>query len=166
MNDELPTEERLGRIERGVRRRIDARRAARQGVLRGVVGVAVAAVVIGGGFALLRPQSNSGGGSTAAGGTAAGSAASAAPSTTVPVRCHGDRTVVAQADPAGLPASALAACVAAERRANVSAQQNEGTAASATPATSTLCRTKGGVLHVYAGPPAVCATHGLSPYPR
>jgi hypothetical protein len=156
MNDELPTDERVRRIERGVARRIGARRV----VAQRIAVAAVAVVVVGGGFALIRPMS-SGGSAT----SAAGSAASAAPSTALAVECHGDRTVTARVDPTGLPASALVACARAEH-GSAPAEQHAagGTGASATPAPSTLCETVHGALHVYPGPPSMCATHGMHPY--
>lgn len=163
MNDGLPTDERLDRIERGVQRRIDARRATRQGVARGVTAVLVLLVVVGGGFALLRSTSTAT--SSGAAGSAARPAASAA-SALVPVTCHDGRTVAAKADGSGLPASALAACALAERGATVSGPHAaSGTDASATPSTGVLCRTKDGELHVYPGLPSACATHGMAPYP-
>jgi hypothetical protein len=161
VTDDLPTPERLRRIERGVQQRLAARRATRQSVLRGVTGVVVAAVVIGGGFALLRPGSNS-----ATSGSAGGSAARASSAPLVPIECHrGKAITTTQADPAGLPASALAACAAAGRTAAAEPLSGNGPAASASPSARTLCRTKDGVLHVYPGLPAVCATHGMAPYP-
>ena len=156
MNDELPTDERLRRIERGVQRRIILRRVIPQRIAV----AAVAVVLVAGGFALLRPTA-SGGSST----SAAGSAASPIPTDAMFVECHGTRTVTARVDPTGLPASALAACARAERGGVAADQHAAGTSgASPTPATSTLCETVHGALHVYPGLPPMCAAHAMHPY--
>ena len=108
MSDELPTEDRLRRIEHGVQRRIDARRATVQSVRRGVTGGIVTVLLIGGGFALLRPMAGT---STASSG--AGSAASAPASAVVSITCHrGAATAAVRADRSALPGSALRACAA------------------------------------------------------
>jgi hypothetical protein len=162
MNDELPTGERLGRIERGVQRRIDARRQ----LARRVAGGAVVLLVVAGGVALIRPLSGTLTSSGASGSSARepeyGPAASAAGA---PVRCHGevDRTVTA--DPAGLPASALAACARVERGASTSALEGGGATPTPSPSpAAALCRSKDGSLHVYSGPASACAAHGMTPW--
>ena len=162
MSDDLPTEERLGRIERGVQRRIDARRVSAQRVVRGVSGGAVAVLLVVGGFALIRPSISSPSG--AAGASSGRSAASAL----VPVRCHdGATTTTTRAARAGLPASAIAACTTVRFSAN-SAPEVQGASGAPrpvpTPPSSVLCRAEDGALQVYFGGTASCATHGTTPY--
>lgn len=162
MSDELPTEERLRRIERGVQRRIDARRATAQQVRRGVAGGALTVLVIVGGFALLRPVA-----STVTAG-AAGSAASAL----VPVRCHAaTTTTTAEAARSGLPASALAACAAAATADRAEADPETTSGGSTTSGSfagsagpSTVCRADDGALHVYIGGATACRAHGMRAY--
>ncbi|MBW4042009.1 MAG: hypothetical protein HIU86_07750 [Acidobacteria bacterium] len=168
MSDELPTEDRLRRIERGVQRRIDARRATAQRLVRGITGAAVAVLVIGGGFALLRPMAGTSAGSSGVGaaGSAGGSAASA-PATAVPVVCHdGAATTTVRADRSALPVSAFEACAAASFGADAGPSTAGSASGSPTAMPRVLCRAEDGVLHVYVGTTAVCATHGLTPYRR
>ncbi|MGT2426254.1 hypothetical protein [Amnibacterium kyonggiense] len=160
MNDGLPTEEQLRRIERGVQRRIDRRRRT---ALRAAQ-AAVAVVLVVGGFALLRPT---GGAPTTSSAGSGAAAASATGAPLVSVVCHGARTTTVRADAAGLPASALAACDAAVARFGPLAADGGSGASPAphpsVPATAVVCRAADGDLHVFIDGGA-CRSHGMSPY--
>ena len=189
MTDGLPTDEQLRRIERGVQRRIDLRRA----VARRVAGTTAAVALLGGGFALLVPLamgSGSSGGSAAA--PAAGSAASQ------PVECHAssarDSSRVQRPAPAGVEAERpRAACgatavdfqsgtgrlsTAAPSTASSGAGTSNGTAEAAPSGSSltsgsaspslrgpaVLCVAPDGVLHVFPAderPTTLCARNGM-----
>jgi hypothetical protein len=160
MSDELPTEERMRRIERGVQRRIDAHRASAQRVRQGVTGGLVVVLLLGGGFALLRSTAGT---STAASGS--GSAASAPASAAVPVLCHdGAATTTARADRSTLPASALRACASAAYGTEAAPNSAGGRSASPTVAPRVLCRAEDGALHVYPGAPVACSAHRMTAY--
>jgi hypothetical protein len=145
MSDELPTEERMRRIERGVQRRIDAHRASAQRVRQGVTGGLVVVLLLGGGFALLR--------------------SSAPASAAVPVLCHdGAATTTARADRSTLPASALRACASAAYGTEAAPNSAGGRSASPTVAPRVLCRAEDGALHVYPGAPVACSAHRMTAY--
>jgi hypothetical protein len=163
MSDDLPTEEQLRRIERGVQRRIDARRATTQQVVRRVAGGIAAVLLIGGGFALLRPL----GVGTATSSSSGGSAARPSSTEIVAVRCHDGRTTTeVRVARTGLPAAAVQACAAAAFTAGAQPDTASGTSATPTPTPrpSALCRAEDGALHVYVGAAAVCAAHGMTAY--
>jgi hypothetical protein len=159
MSDDLPDDERVRRIERGVQRRIDGRRR----IAQRIAGASVAVLLVAGGFALLRPvvslSSGAGGSASSAEGT----------SRVVRVTCHsaaGTERVAAEED--GLPASAIRACTAAlggEVSGTKAGAQGAGGAPSATPSAPLLCRTTSGALHVYLGTAATCVSHDMTPAP-
>lgn len=158
MSDDLPTPERLGRIERGVQRRIDRRRQ----VAQQIAGASVAVLLVVGGVALARPLllSSSGGGASSAGGAPA--AGTSAEETTV--LCHdasATRTVQAHG---ALPAAAIAACAAAGPTA-ASARPGDVAATPSPSPTSVLCESSEGTLEVYLGDASTCATHDLHRFP-
>lgn len=166
MTDELPTEERLRRIEQGVHRRIDARRATARSVRQGLTSGLVVVLLLGGGFALLRSTA---GGTAASSGAGSAASPAASGSASVPVTCHdGAASTTARADRSTLPASALEACAVAafgaEARPNAAGGTDATSSPSPTALPSVLCRGKGGDLHVYLGAAAVCATHGMTAY--
>lgn len=161
MNDDLPTPERLGRIERGVQRRIDRRRQ----VAQQIAGASVAVLLVVGGVALVRPLLvSSSGGSASSGGGASAAGSSAEDTRTV--LCHdasGTRTVQARGD---LPAAALAACAPAVGGPRASSARPGNLPATPSPSpTSVLCESSKGTLEVYLGDAATCATHDLRPFP-
>jgi hypothetical protein len=157
MTDDLPTDERLRRIERGVHQRIDRRRR----LARRIAGASVAVVLVAGGIALVRPQlATTSGASSAAGGSAEGTSAG-----TVTVLCHrGAAVTPVQAERRGLPASALAACTTAQGATAASARPRPLDGRTPSPApTPVLCASPSGVLHVYLGSATTCAAHRLQP---
>lgn len=158
MSDDLPTPERLGRIERGVQRRIDRRRQAAQRI----VGASVGTLVVVGGFALILPAvSFSGGASSSAGGSSA--------ERTAAVVCHdatGARTI--RVAVSRLPGAAIADCsrevsgTATTDATRPNALGDDEATPSPLP-TTVLCETEKGVLHVYLADPAPCSAHQQEP---
>lgn len=158
MSDDLPTPERLGRIERGVQRRIDRRRQ----VGRQIASASVAVLLVVGGVALAQPLlvSSNGGSATSAGGAPA--AGTSAEDTTV--LCHeGTTTRTVQAH-GTLPAAAIAACAAVGPTAS-SARPGDVVDSPSPSANPVLCESSKGTLEVYLGDAATCATHDLRPFP-
>lgn len=157
MNDDLPTSEGLGRIERGVQRRIDRRRQ----VARQIAGASVAVLLAVGGVALVRPLLVFSSGGSAGGGYAAGSSAGR----TSTVLCHEGTTTRTVEAHATLPAAAIAACTSVTRRTASSARPGDLPATPSPSATPVLCESSKGTLHVYLDDAATCATHDLRPFP-
>ncbi|WP_375405488.1 hypothetical protein [uncultured Amnibacterium sp.] len=160
MNDDLPTPEGLGRIERGVQRRIDRRRQ----VARQIAGASVAVLLAVGGVALVRPFlvfSSGGSASSAGGGYEAGSSAGR----TSTVLCHEGATTRTVEAHGTLPAAAIAACTSVARRTASSARPGDLPATPSPSATPVLCESSKGTLHVYLDDAATCATHDLLPFP-
>lgn len=161
MSDDLPTPERLGRIERGVQRRIDRRRQ----VGRQIAGASVAVLLVVGGVALARPLLVSSSGGSASSGGSGGSAAGSSAGRTSTVLCHEGtttRTVQAHGD---LPAAAIAACAAVDGQTASSARPGDLPATPSPSATPVLCESSKGTLEVYLGDAATCATHDLRRFP-
>lgn len=162
MSDDLPTPERLGRIERGVQRRIDRRRQ----VARQIAGASFAVLLVVGGVALARPLLVSSSGGSASSGGSGGSAAGSSAGRTSTVLCHeGTTTRTVQAH-GTLPAAAIAACAAAVGGQTASSARPGDLPATPSPsATPVVCESSKGTLEVYLGDAATCATHDLRPFP-
>jgi hypothetical protein len=163
MSGQVPNDEQLARIERGVHRRIDARRRA----IRGVTGGAAGLAIVVGGFALVLPAlggASSGSSAGSGGGTMQQYAASDAAA--IPVICHGSTRRTVQAEEALLPESAADACVAATLRNAAGTSESatdSGASASSAAASSAVCRAEDGAVHVYVGSSDACAAHGMEP---
>ena len=169
MSDDLPTDERLRRIERGVQRRIDGRRQ----VAQRIAGASVAVVLVVGGFALVRPLlsiTGTASSSTAGGdaqGTSAGDSTASEAAASGTVRCHDGATTRTVPVGAGdQPAAAIAACIAAARRAATAAQPEDRGPTPVPSPSAVVCESSTGVLHVSLGDAAACATHDLRPFRR
>jgi hypothetical protein len=162
MSGQVPSDEQLARIERGVHRRIDARRRA----IRGVTGGAAGLAIVVGGFALVLPAlGGAGSGSSAGSGGGTIQRYAASDAAAIPVICHGTTRRSVQAEEAGLPASAAEACVAATLRGAAGSPESatdagdSGSSTAADP--SAVCRAEDGAVHVYVGSFDACAAHGM-----
>jgi hypothetical protein len=161
MSEQVPTDEQLARIERGVHRRIDRRRSA----VRGITGGAAALAIVAGGFALVVPAISGAGSASSAGSGGSVQRYAAADDGAVRVVCHGTARRTVQAAAKGLPGSAEQACAAGALRGPASS--SEGAADSgggaAAGSASAVCRADDGVVHVYVGSREDCDEHGMTP---
>jgi hypothetical protein len=177
MNDGLPTEEQLRRIEQGVLTRIRRRAELPKRI---ATGVAIAAVFAGGAFLLPR-FGLSGGGSGSSGGSGGSTAyqrngdtegrSAAAGSAALLAECHGSASAASPVHSVPLAedstTAALKACVLAFERGQVptaSGGSNPALKGRPTAKDLVVCRDAGGRLQVFvkdARPSTLCARNGM-----